>query len=66
METLTCLVTGGAEESYYNQFPFVLQENLWPELCYLELTIIDFNLTQILALNKTAPKTQIFKIADST
>ena len=61
METLNCLVIHSAS-SVFSSFPSVLQQYKWPELRYLELYVKNFNLTLILALNKTAPKLTFLKL----
>ena len=47
---------------YSGDYPSVLQQYLWPELRYLEIIVKDVNLTQILALKRTAPKLNYLNI----
>ena len=44
------------------KIPAVLKDYLWPELEYLELSVTDFNITDILELENAAPKLKYLKL----
>ena len=57
LETVNCLIL-----EWWQEFPVILQKYLWPELSYIELLSNHVNLTQILALNRIAPRLTYLKL----
>ena len=65
METVTCLVIVLHPYNYPIELtlPSVFQDNLWPELLYLQLHGIHFNVSNILKLRETAPRLNYLKVS---